>query len=110
MNKLGNEETNDLKKKRVQLISTLRAILRPFLLRRLKEDVEKNLPLKKEIILYARMIEDQRKIQEHLLNKSLIPYLHVRLEYGRAINNHPGKSDDSIAQEFQPSRSFAVTV
>lgn len=83
MNEAGNEETDD--KKRVQVISKLHAILRPFLLRRLKEDVEKNLPLKKEIILYARMTEDQRKIQEHLLNKSLIPYLHARSEYGRAV-------------------------
>jgi ATP-dependent DNA helicase len=51
----------------------------------LKEDVEKNLPSKKEIILYARMTEDQRKIQEHLLNKSLITYLHARSEYGKAM-------------------------
>eukprot|EP01018_Ginkgo_biloba_P025603 Gb_06567 [translate_table: standard] len=74
-------------KKRVQVISKLHSILRPFLLRRLKEDVEKNLPLKKEIILYARMTEHQKDIQDHLINKTLVPYLHEKAEYGTAVKS-----------------------
>ncbi|KAH9312679.1 hypothetical protein KI387_027714, partial [Taxus chinensis] len=80
VNGTPQEEINE--KRRVQVISKLHAILRPFLLRRLKEDVEKNLPLKKEIILYAQMTEHQKKIQEHLINKTLIPYLHDKSVHG----------------------------
>ncbi|MBL1592169.1 hypothetical protein ELD29_29150, partial [Klebsiella pneumoniae] len=51
----GNEETDE--KKRLHVVSKLHAILRPFLLRRMKEDVEQMLPRKKEIIIYANMTE-----------------------------------------------------
>jgi len=58
-----------------QVVSKLHAILRPFLLRRMKVDVEKNLPQKKEIILYANMTDHQKKIQDHLANKTFEDYV-----------------------------------
>ncbi|MCL7025219.1 hypothetical protein MKW94_020526 [Papaver nudicaule] len=57
-------------RRRAQVVSKLHAILRPFLLRRLKSDVELMLPRKKEIILYATMTDHQKKLQEHLINKT----------------------------------------
>lgn len=57
------------------MISKLHLILRPFLLRRMKEDVEQMLPRKKEIILYANMTELQKQMQDHLINKTLENYL-----------------------------------
>ncbi|KAM0915460.1 hypothetical protein ACQ4PT_010858 [Festuca glaucescens] len=68
------EETDE--KKRVLVISKLHAILRPFLLRRMKEDVEQMLPRKKEIIVYANMTAHQRQIQTHLIEKTFDNYLH----------------------------------
>ncbi|WOL16984.1 ATP-dependent DNA helicase DDM1 [Canna indica] len=62
-------------KKRVQVVMKLHSILRPFLLRRMKENVEHMLPRKKEIILYANMTDHQKDIQEHLINKTLQNYL-----------------------------------
>jgi ATP-dependent DNA helicase len=59
----------------VQVISKLHLILRPFLLRRLKEDVEKSLPRKKEIILYAPMSSRQKEFHNSLLNGTLAKYL-----------------------------------
>lgn len=59
----------------LQVISKLHSILRPFLLRRMKEDVEKMLPRKKEIILYANITEHQKEIQDHLVNKTLENFL-----------------------------------
>ncbi|KAJ3500140.1 hypothetical protein NLJ89_g9922 [Agrocybe chaxingu] len=44
-----------------QIISTLHAILKPFLLRRLKVDVEMSLPPKKEYVLYAPLSIRQRE-------------------------------------------------
>ena len=57
------------------MISKLHLILRPFLLRRLKEDVEKSLPRKKEIILYAPMSSRQKEFRDSLLNRTLAKYL-----------------------------------
>ncbi|KAF9589973.1 hypothetical protein IFM89_029710 [Coptis chinensis] len=49
--------------------------LRPFLLRRLKSEVEQLLPRKKEIILYANMTEHQKYLQEHLRKRTLENHL-----------------------------------
>ncbi|KAF3320508.1 ATP-dependent DNA helicase DDM1 [Carex littledalei] len=57
------------------VISKLHGILRPFLLRRMKVDVEQNLPKKKEIILYANMTNRQKEIQDHLINKTFHEYV-----------------------------------
>lgn len=87
-----SEETEE--KGKVQVITKLHSILRPFLLRRMKEDVEQMLPRKKEIILYANMTEHQKQIQDHLVNKTLVDYLekeseNVILRYGKKgkLNN-----------------------
>lgn len=46
-------------------------VLRPFLLRRLKSDVEKGLPPKKETILKIGMSEMQKKYYAALLQKDI---------------------------------------
>ena len=46
-------------------------VLRPFLLRRLKSDVEKGLPPKKETILKMGMTEMQKKFYAALLQKDI---------------------------------------
>ncbi|GLJ08114.1 hypothetical protein SUGI_0081570 [Cryptomeria japonica] len=94
MNGTAQEEIDE--KRRVQVISRLHAILRPFLLRRLKEDVEKDLPLKKEIILYARMTKCQKEIQDHLINRTLIPYLHNKSVNGTRA--HKANLDNLMIQ------------
>jgi SNF2 family DNA or RNA helicase len=64
-----------------QVVSKLHLILRPFLLRRLKKDVEKTLPLKKEIILYTPMTPKQKEFHDHLINKTLNEYFEDRSNY-----------------------------
>nr|CAD1837346.1 unnamed protein product [Ananas comosus var. bracteatus] len=75
-----NQPEENEEKRRVQVISKLHSILRPFLLRRMKEDVEKMLPRKKEIILYANITEHQKEIQDHLVNKTLENFLIKKAE------------------------------
>lgn len=48
----------------------------------MKEDVEKMLPRKKEIILYANITEHQKEIQDHLVNKTLENFLIKKAENG----------------------------
>eukprot|EP00891_Asterochloris_glomerata_P009348 jgi/Astpho2/9348/e_gw1.00142.54.1_t len=66
----GNKEIA-AKEQRDKVVTKLHAILRPFLLRRVKSDVETDLPAKKEIILYAGMTDVQRKLHSELREKTL---------------------------------------
>lgn len=51
-------------------IKKLEFQVKPFILRRIKKDVLKELPLKTETVLYSSMEEDQRKIYEAYLLKA----------------------------------------
>ncbi|KAJ1699435.1 hypothetical protein LUZ63_007947 [Rhynchospora breviuscula] len=54
-----------------EVIQQLHKVLRPFLLRRLKSDVEKGLPPKKETILKVGMSQMQKQYYRALLQKDL---------------------------------------
>ena len=53
------------------LIERLHAVLRPFLLRRLKSDVEKKLPPKKEVKIYVGLSKMQREWYTKILMKDI---------------------------------------
>ncbi|SPR01727.1 unnamed protein product (mitochondrion) [Plasmodiophora brassicae] len=53
------------------LLSKLHAILRPFLLRRLKTDVAKDIPPKKETLLYVGMSALQREIYRSIFTRDM---------------------------------------
>jgi ATP-dependent DNA helicase len=56
------------KEQRTNVITKLHGILKPFLLRRVKSDVETSLPGKMEVIMYADMTDVQREVNAALLN------------------------------------------
>ena len=58
-----------------QIISSLHAILKPFLLRRMKVDVEVSLPPKKEYVLYAPLSVRQREAYDRVLDGGLRKWL-----------------------------------
>ncbi|PKI71064.1 hypothetical protein CRG98_008529 [Punica granatum] len=88
-----NEESEE--KRRAQVVAKLHAILRPFLLRRMKADVEQMLPRKKEIILYATLTEHQKNFQDHLINRTLENYLQETVSTGRGMK---GKLNNLMTQ------------
>jgi E1A-binding protein p400 len=49
------------------VVERLHAVLRPFLLRRLKKDVEKQLPPKHEHVVYCRLSKRQRRLYEEYM-------------------------------------------
>uniref|UniRef100_A0A0R3SSC8 Helicase ATP-binding domain-containing protein n=1 Tax=Hymenolepis diminuta TaxID=6216 RepID=A0A0R3SSC8_HYMDI len=53
------------------LVTRLHSILRPFLLRRVKADVEKKLPPKKEVKIYIGLSKMQRELYTKILMKDL---------------------------------------
>jgi len=56
-----------------QLISKLHNILRPFLLRRLKSDVDIGIPKKREFLVYTHMTDMQKDYYEAVKKKDLQP-------------------------------------
>ncbi|WVO17665.1 hypothetical protein L204_105362 [Cryptococcus depauperatus] len=57
------------------VVTSLHAILKPFLLRRLKVDVEKDLPPKKEYLLYAPLTQTQKDIYQAIVAGQIREYL-----------------------------------
>ncbi|KAF5752968.1 DECREASED DNA METHYLATION 1 family protein [Tripterygium wilfordii] len=91
--KCNSEELEE--KRKAQVVAKLHAILRPFLLRRMKADVEQLLPRKKEILLYATMTEHQKTFQEHLVNRTLENHLLETVDTGRGMK---GKLNNLMIQ------------
>ncbi|GJE96048.1 SNF2 family DNA-dependent ATPase-like protein [Phanerochaete sordida] len=77
-----------------RLISSLHAILRPFLLRRLKADVLTNMPPKKEYVLYAPLSLQQRALYDAILDGHL-----------RALLMKEGKLADETAEAGAPEEA-----
>lgn len=80
-------------------------ILRPFLLRRIKKEVEKTLPPKIEVHITCGITEHQKKIYRDLLKKSMIEkgnsvthYKNILIQL-RKVCNHPylfeGQEDEN---------------
>ncbi|GBF95152.1 ATP-dependent DNA helicase [Raphidocelis subcapitata] len=56
---------------RARVVDKLHSLLKPFLLRRIKADVEIALPRKQELLLYAPMSKLQRELNQQLLERTL---------------------------------------
>ncbi|KAJ3680699.1 hypothetical protein LUZ60_016977 [Juncus effusus] len=53
-----------------EVVDRLHNVLRPFILRRLKRDVEKQLPQKHEHVIYCRLSKRQRNLYEDFINSN----------------------------------------
>ena len=53
------------------ILSTLHQILTPFLLRRVKADVDLKIPPKKEVLVYCPLTEKQREMYEATVNRTI---------------------------------------
>ncbi|KAH7909061.1 SNF2 family N-terminal domain-containing protein [Hygrophoropsis aurantiaca] len=67
----GDDNADSEEDKSKKVVEALHKILRPFLLRRVKADVEKNLLPKKEINIYVGLTEMQRKWYRSVLEKDI---------------------------------------
>ena len=72
------DEGEKTSKRKNNLVSTMHAILKPFLLRRAKTDVESSLPKKREYILYAALTAEQKDLYREILAGTSRTYLEER--------------------------------
>jgi ATP-dependent DNA helicase len=61
--------------RKAKTVSALHAILKPFLLRRVKADVETLLPKKREYILYAPLTSEQKELYRKIKDNDIRAYL-----------------------------------
>ncbi|KAK4553752.1 putative ATPase [Recurvomyces mirabilis] len=61
------------------LVTSLHAILKPFLLRRVKADVETSLPKKREYVLYAPLTQTQRELYTAILEGNSRSFLEDKM-------------------------------
>ncbi|KAI8645899.1 SNF2 family N-terminal domain-containing protein [Parasitella parasitica] len=77
------------------IVSSLHTILRPFLLRRLKSDVEASLPKKKEYLLYAPLTQPQKDLYDAIIQRNIRDYL-IKKKIADPENDQEEASEDSI--------------
>ncbi|KAI9739342.1 MAG: hypothetical protein M1834_007555 [Cirrosporium novae-zelandiae] len=112
LDKDGHKEIIE-KERKNSLIASLHAVLKPFLLRRVKGDVESSLPPKREYILYAPLTVEQKELYHAILEGSSRTYLENKvLETiaGNGNNNSTSAQSPSLKRKLEsgtttPSKS-----
>ncbi|KAF9585858.1 hypothetical protein BGW38_000414 [Lunasporangiospora selenospora] len=84
------------------IVSSLHHILKPFLLRRVKTDVEHSLPKKKEYCLYCPLTPAQKEWYDAALGKDIRNFL---IQKKVAANSHP---DPNGEESKEPSEAPVV--
>lgn len=84
------------KERQKRTIASLHAILKPFLLRRVKNDVETNLPKKREYILYAPLTATQKEMYRKIKDDDIRSYLE-----DKAVERISHQLKDSRVQEMK---------
>ena len=90
------------KERQQRTVASLHAILKPFLLRRVKNDVEKNLPKKREYILYAPLTPAQKELYRKIKEDDIRGYLEEK-----AIERIGEKLQDSRVSEVKGKKRKA---
>lgn len=73
-----NSKAAVIERRKRNLVTTMHSILKPFLLRRVKTDVEHALPKKREYILYAPMTAEQKDLYREILKGTGRQYLETK--------------------------------
>ncbi|KAL4895907.1 SNF2 family N-terminal domain-containing protein [Aspergillus ambiguus] len=93
-----------LERRKRTLVSTMHSILKPFLLRRVKTDVETSLPKKREYILYAPLTTEQKELYREILNGTGRQYLEEKARERLIANNEVLSRSSSLKRSADSSR------
>lgn len=67
-----NMSVEEKEKHNLELLNKLNRLIKPFILRRIKTEVEKTLPPKKEIYIYVGLTEIQTEMYKNMLKQRSI--------------------------------------
>lgn len=83
----GSEKIDLNEEESLLIIGRLHKVLRPFLLRRLKVDVEKELPQKVETVIKCKMSALQSRLYEQVKSRRTITSVDGNTKGMKALNN-----------------------
>jgi ATP-dependent DNA helicase len=83
----------------------MHSILKPFLLRRIKTDVETDLPKKREYILYAPLTSEQKELYREILSGTGRQYLETKALERLTAKNTPSSRSSSRKRRRESSES-----
>ncbi|OOG00800.1 hypothetical protein ASPCADRAFT_202632 [Aspergillus carbonarius ITEM 5010] len=108
----NNGQTDVMERRKRTLVSTMHSILKPFLLRRVKTDVETSLPKKREYILYAPLTTEQKDLYREILNGTGRQYLEEKAterlmaKSGRVSRSQSLKRSADTSETSSPNKSL----
>lgn len=105
MNQRGVEDASAGLLDKAAVVTSLHAILKPFLLRRLKVDVEKSLPPKKEYLLYAPLTAMQKEGYQAIVQRRMREYLVNKKMGDHSADTTDVESDRDATAENSPAPS-----
>lgn len=91
--------------KKTNLVGSLHAILKPFLLRRMKTDVETTLPPKREYVLYAPLTQGQKDLYGKLLKHEGRAWVIDKLVGGDATKKRKLLEDSADTPKSKKAKS-----
>ncbi|KAL4978412.1 SNF2 family N-terminal domain-containing protein [Aspergillus desertorum] len=108
----NNGQTDLIERRKRTLVSTMHSILKPFLLRRVKTDVETALPKKREYILYAPLTNEQKDLYREILNGTGRQYLEEKATERLMAKNEkisrPGSLKRSVSSSVASTPNKSV--
>jgi SWI/SNF-related matrix-associated actin-dependent regulator of chromatin subfamily A member 5 len=114
----ANEAKKVKEEAKGEIVKQLHAILRPFLIRRLKAEVEHSLPPKKETVLFTKLSSMQLELYKNLLKKDIdaingkggdrVRLLNILMQL-RKTCNHPYLFDGVEDRTLDPFGDHVVT-
>lgn len=100
LDKLQSDATIGQSSTEKEIIQTLHRILAPFLLRRIKSDVNIGLPAKREMIVFTPMTQTQTDMYKALTEKTIRKYLHIEKD-----NQELLETDNKVLAEKTRSKA-----
>jgi len=89
------------------ILTTLHQILTPFLLRRVKTDVDLEIPPKKEVLVYCPLTQRQKDLYRHIVEKTIEDFLTTPEEKGKDVLPEKRQKAHVDYSAFLDEREFA---
>ncbi|KAK4125644.1 helicase-like protein [Parathielavia appendiculata] len=95
-------------KTKQELVKKMHVVLQPLLLRRVKADVAKYLPKKREYVLYAPMTKEQTDLYNAISDKNVDTRAYLENKVIERLTGAANSKASSSSRSTRPSRSSSV--
>jgi len=125
-----HEDTEERKRVMAQeqqnsILTTLHQILTPFLLRRVKTDVDLEIPPKKEVLVYCPLTSRQKDLYRHIVEKTIADFLTTEeekeevlpekrrkqvVDYSAFLDDKECADDDKFEEQLMKMQEYTQSI